>query len=340
MKKLSFWLTLLALLVSVPLLSACGAKGAFDMYETATPMTPPIDEVYDGYGNADPGGYPKQMLSLMKSDSEYSYSYARGGDMSDIELQMVSGEVGAGSASQSPELAAPEKKIIRNGDVFGTAEDAPSAYQSIIGWVRANGGYEFNKDQQQNSAGVRISAQLKIPPAKLDALLEVIKDTIEVSRVTTSGQDITDQYYDTDTRLTSMRKSLDQYYLIMEKAEKIEDILRVQNEINNLTTSMEALEGRLQLWDRQVSEASINLEISDNNREITGRSAAITPMAQVWNDSWSALSSFLRGLARIGVALVPWLVIIVPIILLIWLLFWISKRRLNKNRDKGVGSGD
>lgn len=318
MKRLSFWLTLLALLVSAPLLSACGANGgAPDMdYNSAPPMAPSGSERKFDMADA-------AKNFLIEGEEAITLRTAS----SVLEKAEV---IDAGSASQSPELRETEKKIIRNGNADGTAEDAPLAYQNILAWVRANGGYEFNKDQWQDNTGVHISAQLKIPPAKLDSLLEVIKDSMEVKRIRTSGQDITDQYYDTDTRLASMRKSLDQYYLIMAKAEKIEDILRVQNEITNLTTSMEALEGRLQLWNRLVSEASLDLNISDNNREITGKSATVTPMTQVWNDSWSALGSFLRSLARIGVALIPWLIIIVPIILLIWLLIWLRNKRLNK----------
>lgn len=155
------------------------------------------------------------------------------------------------------------KKIIKDANVAVEVKDSDEGFTKISAWVAGNGGYEFSRNASFNGKYKYISVVYKLPPEKLNSFLAFLEGAAKVKSSNINSNDITDQYYDSAARLENLKKGRDQLLEIQKKAEKIEDILKVQNELNNITGEIESLQGRINLWDKMIAESTVNLTIAE-----------------------------------------------------------------------------
>ncbi len=74
-----------------------------------------------------------------------------------------------------------------------------------------------------------------------------------------SSEDITSEIIDTRARLETRNTTRGRYLEFLSKAGKIEDVLKIQQEINNIQEDIESAEARLAQLSGQVSYSTINL---------------------------------------------------------------------------------
>jgi hypothetical protein len=235
--------------------------------------------------------------------------------------------------SGEPEV---ERKIIRNAALDLEAKDVKVAYEAILTYAVASGGYETKRVMQRSNGYISIDAQIKIKPEHLDALIEYAAAQGEVINTNISIEDITESYYDVMIRLESMEKSLDRYYDFLKQAKTIDEILSVQSHINQMTVEIESLKGRLKVWNSLLAESVLTLRL----RQIDD------PIQLKKEINWSALSfadmgylikAGLTSVINVLVGLGQWLLIIViaaaPIWLIALIIILLLRRRAKKRRQ-------
>jgi len=250
----------------------------------------------------------------------------------------------AGSLSAdltSSNSAAPqetEKKIIRNANVNMLALDVKETYAEILDFAKKDGGYEFSQNTSTTDTYTSIEAEIKIPAGKLDAFLEFIDECGEVTSCNVSANDITDDYYDAETRLRTTKATLEQYYERLEEAKNIDEILKVQKVIDGLTEDIEAWEGMLRLWNSQVDESRVTLSIyqkDDPNAvdvpEITWDTMKFSDMGKLALSGMVKVANWIVKLFMYLLIVIVWLSPIwVPIAVLIFVLVWRFKSKKKK----------
>src|SRR3972149_11088141 len=83
---------------------------------------------------------------------------------------------------------------------------------------------------------------LRVPSSKLREILAYFRSlAIKVASEDIQGYDVTDEYVDIAARLETLQKTKVRFEEIMDQAFKIEDILRVQQEIINLQSQIDSL---------------------------------------------------------------------------------------------------
>lgn len=154
-----------------------------------------------------------------------------------------------------------DKKIIKNAQLELRAKDVGVCYQQLLDQAVSLGGYEFSQTMSEFEGGKNVTAVLKLPPEQLDAFIRFAGESFKLTHSSVSSDDISQQYYDSQTRLETMKKSLDQYYVLLEKAEDTTSMLEIQKQIDSLILEMEALEGSLAYWDQLVAESTVEISI-------------------------------------------------------------------------------
>ena len=71
------------------------------------------------------------------------------------------------------------------------------------------------------------------------------------------AEDVTEEFVDLGIRIDNARKARDRLLEILQKAEKVEDILKVEAEVRRLTDEIERMEGRKKLLADQVAMATL-----------------------------------------------------------------------------------
>ena len=238
----------------------------------------------------------------------------------------------SGQSTDMPDMQ--DRRIVRNAKADLSAEDVLQTYEQILIYLESKGGYEASRDQRVQNELVSIDARLRLPPEALDGFLDYINEITEVVNQQISTEDITTDYFDAATRLASMEKSLEQYYTYLESSDSIEESLMVQSEISRLTVEIEALKGRLLLWDTQLKESTVDLRIRQINDPLTVR-REIDWSALSLDDMGYLIQSGLKTVLNVMIGALQWLAIIlvaaspiwVPIIVIVVVILKRRKKR-------------
>jgi|GEM_PF-166074 len=158
------------------------------------------------------------------------------------------------------ELVAP--RLIYNADIQIQVENLESTVKQVKEITNKAGGYYTNETHSGGGGEKSVSFTLRIPQTNFESAIHGIEKLASyVQYKGTSSQDVTEQYYDSEIRLKTKRKTLDQYYTILQRTTTIKDILEVQAKINELETEIEGLEGKLRYLSNQVSYSTITLRL-------------------------------------------------------------------------------
>jgi len=223
-----------------------------------------------------------------------------------------------GSGQQNADSASYQRKVIKNINLELEAKDVKAVYDQILAYAAARGGYEFSRDQQTYNEQIIISAQIKIDPRQLDDFVAFIGTVCDVDSEKSTSSDITADYFDAKTRLATMERTLQTYYDFLENAKNIDESLKVQQQIDELTLQIETLKGRINLWDSLLAESTVSIYL----RQV------VDPVAAKRDINWSTLSLDDMGyLIKAGlltvlnalVVVLQWAAIIVAVTSPLWI---------------------
>jgi len=156
-----------------------------------------------------------------------------------------------------------EQKIIKTADVSLQVPNVTMAAASIEQIATQAGGYvsttNIGTDYNSQPTG---SVELRIPAAGFDSALAGVKAVGTVTSISTQGQDVTAQYVDVQAQITAYQNQLAQYNLIMKNATKVEDVLAIQQQIDDVQTNLDRVTGQLKYLNSQVDYSTITVSLS------------------------------------------------------------------------------
>ncbi|MFW6150978.1 MAG: DUF4349 domain-containing protein, partial [Chloroflexota bacterium] len=171
-----------------------------------------------------------------------------------------------------------DRMIVRTGDVGLMVEDVPATIEEIGSLAESLGGYVVSSEQWREGERVVGSIAFRVPAEEFDRTLRRLEGmAIEVRSQQTSSEDVTQEYVDLEARLRNLRATEEQLLSIMEKAEKVEDVLAVQRELSNVRGEIERIKGRMQYLERTsaMSLIRVRLEQAKLDVEFTAQSTQV-----------------------------------------------------------------
>jgi len=212
------------------------------------------------------------------------------------------------------------RKVIRTGRVDLVVAAYDKARDKLDALVAAAGGY-VDSTQIARGQGATSSATivLRVPAANFGTFIPKLRELGDVRAESTTGQDITDEYVDVAARLASER-TLEKRLLELATARTgtIDQVLAVERELANVRGQIESYETRIKQWDDHVATSTLTVELTTKAPELAA--AAAPSLSERTSDalhaSVAALRDFAAWLVISCIALLPWLVLIVPALLL------------------------
>jgi len=264
-----------------------------------------------------------------------------GSNYSDVSKGYAQDAPAENVADNSPltNVAAFQRKIVKNGTLNLESENVDQSYANILAFAKENGGYEFNNQKSNNNSYTTISAQIKISPEGLDLLMNYAGTAAQVINSKIISDDIKSSYYDTQIRLDVQEKSLTQYYKFLDQAKTIDETLRIQSEINKLTTDIEALKGKIKLWDALISESTLDITINQKNDPLKPQKD-INWNAITFSDMGSLIKNGFISVVNVLVSILQWIAILIisssPLLVILGIIGWLVLRRKKLNRLKAL----
>ncbi len=127
---------------------------------------------------------------------------------------------------------------------------------------------------KMNSYGNMI---IKVPSEKLKPFLLNLKNSSKEYSEEISSQDVTEEFTDIGIQLDNLKKVRETYLGILKTAKNVEEILKVQAELNRVSESIDKLEGRARYLTDKTEYSTITITIYSENRAIVTKEKEYKP---------------------------------------------------------------
>jgi len=237
--------------------------------------------------------------------------------------------IGGGSPQDSfsslPPTETQSRLVIKESYLSLVVKNVVEIQKKIVEKTQKLGGFMVQSyfDNPQEAASATII--VRIPAKKLDqALNEFKKLAVKVVSENLSGTDLTEEYTDIEARLNTLYKTKTKFEEIMEKATKVQDILEVQRELINLQFQIDALVGQKKYLEKSADLAKITIYLSTDELSLPYTPTDSWRPQVVFKQAVRSLIINLRRLATIGIWLIVYSIIIIPVFFI--LRFFLKKR--------------
>jgi hypothetical protein len=223
----------------------------------------------------------------------------------------------ATTVQAAPALLDTSRSRIRTAHLGLTAARVADAAAAATTLVEQAGGEVDGDDRSGSGSDATADLLLRVPPARFTATLSALaglSGAREVSRQVTV-QDVTQNVVDVDTRVANQRASITRIRTLLGGATKLGDIITVEDELTRREADLESLEARQRALDGEVATATISLHIA----AVPPKPAKPRPAAQRGflaglTAGWHAFNQALQGGLTVLGALLPFLLLAVPIL--------------------------
>jgi len=241
------------------------------------------------------------------------------------------------SLSFSESTVSVERLVIRNAHIAIVVPDPSNNLEEIAAMAESLGGYVVSSNLYQTSYGDdliadRGSITIRVPSESMDAALDQIKaGATEIQSESVSGEDVTDEYTDLNSKLRNLEAAETELLGFMETAQDADDVLAIFEHLRQIRQEIEITQGRIQYYEQSARLSSISVDLIPD--------VAAQPLTigkwQPQGTAKAAVQALISALKFLGNAAI-WIVIFVsPVLLLIaapivLIVRSVRKRRKNK----------
>ena len=156
------------------------------------------------------------------------------------------------------------QKIVYTARASIEVPDVPAAADSLKSLAAEKGGYIASSTLSTQYDNQKVATVvIRVPAKEFEATLENVRALGTVKSANTAAEDVTEEYIDLAARKASYQNQIAQYNQIMAKSEKVEDIIRVQDQIDRVQTELDRLEGKLRYLDSRIDLSTITVTLSE-----------------------------------------------------------------------------
>lgn len=223
-------------------------------------------------------------------------------------------EDGGGLPGADPGNAAPiEQRIIKTGQVTLEVDNVASTLGEVRSLADALGGYVGGS--QAGTLDESATLTLRVPADRFEELLGRLHEleAVKVLAESTTEQDVTREIVDLDARIRNLEASEASYRALLERAERIDDILSVQSRLDEVRGQIEQLRGQLQTVEGQADLSTLTVTLVPRGEPVQAVQATWDPSAQL-QSAVAALVGFGQGVLD---ALIWFVIVWIPILLLL-----------------------
>lgn len=205
-------------------------------------------------------------------------------------------------------VSATERKVVGSASLDLRAQSVVWTNNRIQDSVKNVGGYVENVSLSQPKNDIRTAwLEVRVPTDRLDTVIdEAKKAAASVVSEDRNIQDATDQSIDLNARLNAKRAEESALVSLLNKAEKVSDVIEVTERLSMVRSEIEQLDAQNRRLEGQVAMASLTISITEDPRVIVDadgvRDGNVVKRSVTDLTRWSiALVSALAAIAISGV---------------------------------------
>ena len=157
------------------------------------------------------------------------------------------------------------RHIIREGELRFETESRDQTRKSIRGFVDAHRGYLSEDREVRSSQAVEQVMVLRVPADEFEGLLEDVSKGVrwfDVRRI--QAIDISEEFVDIEARLKTRKETEERYRELLKMANSVEDVLKIESQIDKLRAEIESTEGRFRLLQDRENYSTLQVSFYES----------------------------------------------------------------------------
>lgn len=227
------------------------------------------------------------------------------------------------------------RKVIYTADMSVRVKSYQEAVSSIQKTLASLGGYvmesnTYSGEEDQSQEG---TLTVKVPQEAFQSFLNTVeKGSIKVENQAVSGQDVTEEYVDLESRLKSKKTVEERLLSFMKEAQKTEDLLKISNDLSAVQEEIEQLTGRINYLNNQTAFATVSIHLSENKINVPGLE---NENLNTWQKTKQQFMESINTLLAAGSAIIVFTAGNLPVLAVLFLAgfaIWLAfRKRMNRN---------
>ncbi|MEW1953408.1 DUF4349 domain-containing protein [Terrabacter sp. NPDC080008] len=154
---------------------------------------------------------------------------------------------------------------------------------------------------------------LNVPSKALDEVLTQLSALGAVSYRSSQSEDVTDTYIDTKARIQPLQDGIERVRALLAKTTDLQQVITLESELSRRQADLDSLTQRLAQLDAETTTSDVTVSMwTDATPPAQTAPGFIGGLHSAWDSLLGSLTVVLTGLA----ALLPWLVLLTPLVLL------------------------
>lgn len=175
---------------------------------------------------------------------------------------LANAQPGVDPKSPLNNVKAQNKKIIRSGNIAVESKAIGKSKQAMDVLLKRYGGYYEQESLSSAGSYSNYSLIARIPAAHLDQFLKDIeKGGDKLTERSLRSEDVSLQYFDSESRLKSKRAYLERYQQMVAQAKSVKDLLEIQEQIRQLQEEIDSQESVMRSLKDQIAYSSLSIQL-------------------------------------------------------------------------------
>lgn len=229
--------------------------------------------------------------------------------------------------------ASVERMIIKNAEMELLVENTDVAIDRITGLVIEYDGYVISSRSWYSGLYKEATVTIGVPVYEFENMLRRLRGlAVRVEQESSSGEDVTDQYVDLDSRIKNLEATADRIRSFLDSAQTVEEALMVNDQLSQVEGEIETLKGKLNYLADRSAFSTITVQLKEP-RPTPTPSPTATPTTwdpgHTFKSAGDVLTNILRFLGDTAI----WAgVVCMPIAIPAALIAWFVIRQYRKRR--------
>jgi Domain of unknown function (DUF4349) len=154
------------------------------------------------------------------------------------------------------------RKVVKTANLGLRSEEVRQSAARAQQVAATAGGTVLSSQVYRNDDSVTADLVLSVPSEEFEGVLDELRGLGE--KVTTdsiSGQDVTEEYVDLESRERNLRATEESLLRLYHRAENVEEALSIQRELTTVRGEIELVQGRIKYLDQRSAYSQITLNI-------------------------------------------------------------------------------
>lgn len=218
-----------------------------------------------------------------------------------------------------------DRQLIKEGSINFEAHDIVETRQHIESLVQKYEAYISQEDERATSFRIYQNMTVRIPKAHFDVFVTELSGGVKkIDEKSITVQDVTEEFIDSTARLAVKKETEQGYLRLLNQAKTIKDILDIQNELQDIRSDIESIEGRLRYLKNSVNFSTLHISMYQQIEAASETGSVFMPI-------WDAIKGGVQAFAAVCIALLyGWVFIALGIAAIIIILRLRKRRRTDK----------